>query len=590
MRVRQYYIMIIGLLSLLVLGCQKDDNQYVPLFDVEVDRRVGLTTDIFSLSVTPRSTSPSNEKLHCRWDWEGDSTFNTKFSNDLEVDHRFLKPGYYKVICEVLSLSRGKALDTLSFTIQQGYSQPNASFKFKPETGHFRTNFLFDASETFDYEDSLETLKFRWDFEDDGQWDTPFLDETTVFHQFELMQDYTVRLNVLDPSQRSGSITKVVELHRTDTCIVPEFTWTSEAGRVGNAFVFDASSSYHKTNPEIELIYKWLFPEHEYTQGSTEPIIEHEFSSPGTKRVILTVEDGNGLHNTVEKEFFVAIENMPPKPKIITATRYGNIETQFYLNLWESRDDRIATSKLLFRWDFDGDGNWDTGKNSEMEFHHQYPSPGFYKCILEAEDDEGLSDTTSIEFQVSPYDYPTSYIIDKRDYKLYGTVKIGDQWWMSENLDYRLDPKRGVQHAQICHEFDEYGSMYAIEFVASWEEHHGKTICPESWHIPSKSEMDELIEDIEYPYGRDALLPMGSSGFNALFSGYFGYRKNNNGDVSTVFVEFSKSTHFLTTSYQPNRVFPFPTLYTLHIKKNEPELYSQDIDMEGYYSLRCVKD
>ena len=417
MKVKHNYIVVVGLLSLFALGCQKEDNLYIPLFDVVVDQKDGLTTDIFSLIVTPLSTSPTNEKLHCRWDWEGDSLFNTKFSNDLEVDHRFLKPGNYTVICEVLSLSGGRARESLSFTIEQGYSQPKASFQVKPETGHFRTNFLFDASGTIDDEDSLETLKFRWDFENDGIWDSPFMDEPTIYHQFEIMQDYTVSLNVLDPTQRSGSISKVVELHRTDTCIVPEFTWTSETGRVGDPFVFDASSSYHRTNPDVELIYKWLFPEREYSQGSTEPIVEHKFISPGTKRVILTVEDGNGLLNTVENEFFVAIENLPPKPKIITPTMYGNIETQFYLDVRESRDDRIATSKLLYRWDFDGDGNWDTGQNSEMVIHHQYPNPGFYKCIMEAEDDEGLRDTTSIEFQVSEYSYPTSYIQDKRDQK-----------------------------------------------------------------------------------------------------------------------------------------------------------------------------
>ena len=160
------HIIILGLGGLLVLGCQKDNNQHIPLFDIEVDQKAGLTTDIFSLVINPLSTSPSNEKLHCRWDWEGDSIFNTRFSNDLEVDHRFFKPGNYKVICEVLSLSGGKA------------------------------------------------------------WDTPFLDEPTVYHQFKIMEDFKVSLTVLDPSQRSGSFSKVLELHRTDTCIVPEFIWT----------------------------------------------------------------------------------------------------------------------------------------------------------------------------------------------------------------------------------------------------------------------------------------------------------------------------------------------------------------------------
>ncbi len=345
------------------------------------------------------------------------------------------------------------------------------------------------------------------------------------------------------------------------------------------------------------MIYKWLFPERENSQGSTEPIVEHEFISPGTKKVILTAEDGNGLLNTVEKEFFVAIENLPPKPKIVTPTIYGNIETQFYLDVRESRDDRIATSKLLYRWDFDGDGSWDTGKNSETVIHHQYPSPGIYKCIMEAEDDEGLSDTTSVEFQVSEYTYPTSYIHDKRDGKFYGTVKIGDHWWMSENLDYRIDQKIGQELIQKCYKneevnCDKFGALYTIFYSMEFIE-EGHSICPDSWHIPSKEEMDDLINNIESPNGMDALRPFGSSGFNALFSGYvlydFLYDEFNN-IVKPVFryKGYNFATYFLTTSYLANR--SPPTVYTLQIQENYAELYPINTDMEGFYSLRCVKD
>ena len=268
MKRAQIHIVVLIIFSLFAGDCQKSEDVYIPFFDITVDQKSGLTTDIFSLGITPRTTSPSNEKLHCRWDWEGDSFFNTKFSDNLQTNHRFLKPGNYKVICEVLSLSGGKAWDTLSFTIEQGYSPPKPNFVVLPETGHFRTNFLFDASSTIDDEDSLKTLKFRWDFESDGLWDTPYLDEPTVYHQFEIMESFSVSLTVMDPGNKSGSLSKVVELHRTDTCIVPDFIWTCETGRVGDTFLFDASSSYHQTNPDVELIYKWQFHDREFTEES----------------------------------------------------------------------------------------------------------------------------------------------------------------------------------------------------------------------------------------------------------------------------------------------------------------------------------
>jgi uncharacterized protein (TIGR02145 family) len=581
----------------LILGCQKENNQFKPKFEIESKQTSGLTTDVFSIKVTPITTIPSDEKLHCRWDWEGDSIFNTRFTQELEVKHRFLRPGQYRVVCEVLSLSGERARSTLNFDIQQGYSSPKPVFNVTPKTGHFRTNFLFDASKTIDDEDSLETLKFRWDFQNDGVWDTPFLDETTINHQFENMQDYTVKLTVVDPSQRSGSFTKKIELHRTDTCIVPRFTWTSETSRAGDPFIFDASDSYHQTDTEIDLIFKWLFPEQEYTEGSTNPVIEHVFTTPGTKRVVLAVEDGNGLQNTLAKEFFVAIENLPPKPKILTPTNYGNIETQFYLNLWDSRDDHTAPSKLLYRWDFDGDGIWDTEKNSKVESYHQYMTAGTYKCILEAEDEHGLSDTTSLFFYISPYDYPTGYIKDKRDNKLYGTVKIGNLWWMSENLDFRPEPKVGTQHVQTCYNnnastCDKYGALYAIEYAMSYEDYFDHSICPDSWHIPTKEDLDDLINHIDIKNGREELAPMGRSGFNALYSGYVLYSINIVDGKREFNIRGSKdlgfSTYFITTSYRPS--LTFPSVFSLQIIKNQSEIFPINTDMEGFYSVRCVKD
>jgi uncharacterized protein (TIGR02145 family) len=594
MRIGKIYIIVV--LCLLAFSCQKENNEYIPRFDIVSEQTDGLTTDIFSLSINPTSSTPSDEKLHCRWDWEGDSIFNTRFSNELKVNHRFLMPGQYRVICEVLSLSGGKASNSIVFNVQQGFSSPKAIFKMIPETGHFRTNFLFDASGTTDDEDSLETLKFRWDFQNDGEWDTPFLDETTVYHQFENMQDYTVRLNVLDPSQRSGSFTKTIKLHRTDTCIVPRFTWTSEAGRVGNTFIFDASESYHMTDPEIELIFKWLFPEQGYTEGSTDPLIEHVFTTPGTKRVVLAVEDGNGLQNTIAKEFFVAIENLPPVPKIVTPTTYGNVQTQFYLNLWDCRDDHTAPSKLKYRWDFNGDGIWDTEVNSDMETYHQYLKAGDYKCILQAEDEDGLSDKTSLVFHVSPDNYQTGYFKDKRDDKLYGTVKIGDHWWMSENLDFRIDPKIGAQHVQKCYNDDpsncyKYGALYAIEYAMSYEEYYGHSICPDSWHIPTKEEMDKLISHLDISNGRDELIPGGSSGFNALYAGYTLYDVNiiqGERRFSFTHKDLGLSTYFITTSYRASVTLPI--VYSLQIIKNQSEIFPINADMEGFYSVRCVKD
>lgn len=113
-----------------------------------------------------------------------------------------------------------------------------------------------------------------------------------------------------------------------------------------------------------------------------------------------------------------------------------------------------------------------------------------------------------------------STFTDPRDGKVYKTVKIGNQIWMAENLNY--DAGRGSWcYNNISSNCDIYGRLY------DWET--AKHVAPTGWHLPSKSEFETLLN---YLGGSGAnaykqIINGGSSGFNALlggdrsFDGYF---------------------------------------------------------------------
>ena len=134
-------------------------------------------------------------------------------------------------------------------------------------------------------------------------------------------------------------------------------------------------------------------------------------------------------------------------------------------------------------------------------------------AILESDDWYGWSWNVPKESRLNP-EISYDSIIDSRDNKVYKTVKIGDQLWMAENLNYYDETLDGISW---CYDNDPKkcevtGRLYtwaaAIDSVGLYDDGNGVEcgygidcslpdtvygICPSGWHLPSSVEWETLI-------------------------------------------------------------------------------------------------
>lgn len=140
-------------------------------------------------------------------------------------------------------------------------SAPIAIFSISPEEGDTRITFIFDASQSFDTEDTISLLQAHWDWEDDGTWDTEYSTDKIASHKYTEPGDYTVRMEIKDIEGMTGQKTAQLNITEapTGTLVDTRDGKTYNTIQIGNKWWMSENLNYE--TPEGSWCYDKLASE-----------------------------------------------------------------------------------------------------------------------------------------------------------------------------------------------------------------------------------------------------------------------------------------------------------------------------------------
>ncbi len=189
---------------------------------------------------------------------------------------------------------------------------------------------------------------------------------------------------------------------------------------------------------------------------------------------------------------------------------------------------------------------------------------------------------------------------DNRDSKTYKTIQIGDQVWMAENLAYK--PESGNYRTYN----DDEANVATYGYLYDWET--AQIVAPDGWHLPTEKEFQQLedyLSENGFAYtgeiGSDEIAKalcastgwnadiytegapsndsypekINATGFTAFAAGLYHYSYSGKGTSGYWWSSTNLNDYVATT---------------LRIRSGYTTTFLYSIEMDNYFSVRCIKD
>lgn len=260
-----------------------------------------------------------------------------------------------------------------------------------PSVGATNTNFEIDAQKCSDIEDETEVLMVRFDWENDGSWDTDWMNEKTHIRQFEKEGISTVKMEIMDTDGNKSDILESIRVTNSNH-LVPAYSPFSY-----NVGINYETKEFGRTNKSIEndldqiTQYFSLIKVYHTAKGSNPNEIE-----TALKELI----DYFIAHESLELEMVLGTNNnilaaggygAPWAPGLMTKKSYTDAWVQMVINAFNSKGNVRKFVKVILLGN-EIDMNGPPPKDASFKSYYSNWIPAAFDNLKKSLNESGLGE------------------------------------------------------------------------------------------------------------------------------------------------------------------------------------------------------
>lgn len=249
-----------------------------------------------------------------------------------------------------------------------------------PYSANADEDIAFDGSASIDSDGNV--VSYRWDWTNDGNYDTSWLPTSTATHSYSNAGSYTVKLEVKDDDGDTDTDTAQVTITSTNQKPTAVIVTASP-----NSIEYGETVYFHGYGIDTDgMITEYSWRSNRDGVLSTESTFNTPSLTVGLHTIYFKVKDNDGdWSDEVSKNIVVSESSSTNEQPIANAggPYSGYVNESVIFDGSESSDDGTLTS---YSWNF-GDGATGTGESST----HIYTSTGNYTITLTVTDNEGAT-------------------------------------------------------------------------------------------------------------------------------------------------------------------------------------------------------